>query len=83
MKGVFEDPQVIHNQLVRTMQHPTAGEIKVVGPAVTFGGCSNDVRFPPPLLGQHTRPVLKDVLGVDDQCIEELQNEKVIGCVDV
>ena len=59
MRSVFMDAQVQHNDLVRTVQHPTMGDVRVVGPAVSFSDSHNDIRSPPPTLGQHTDMVLQ------------------------
>ena len=59
MKSVFSNAQVQHNDLVRTVQHPTIGDMRVVGPAVRFSDSHNDIRSPPPTLGQHTDMVLQ------------------------
>ena len=51
--------QVRHNGLQRTVEHSTRGEVGVVGPAVRFSHSLNDIRGPPPTLGQHTDTVLQ------------------------
>jgi crotonobetainyl-CoA:carnitine CoA-transferase CaiB-like acyl-CoA transferase len=43
---------------VVTVDHPAAGEIKLVGPAVTYSLTPAEVRSAPPLLGEHTAVVL-------------------------
>jgi crotonobetainyl-CoA:carnitine CoA-transferase CaiB-like acyl-CoA transferase len=56
---VFQDPQVLHSQQVVTMTHPTAGEIRLVGPAVTYSLTPAQMTTPPPKLGEHTEEVLQ------------------------
>jgi crotonobetainyl-CoA:carnitine CoA-transferase CaiB-like acyl-CoA transferase len=66
MDQVFRDPQVVHSQQVVSIQHPTAGDISLVGPAVTYSLSPAQVMTPPPLLGEHTQAVLqawKDALN--------------------
>ncbi|HEV7129953.1 MAG TPA: CoA transferase [Ktedonobacterales bacterium] len=58
MAQVFADPQVAHSRQVVTVDHPAAGEIKLVGPAVTYSLTPAEVRSAPPLLGEHTAAVL-------------------------
>ena len=60
-----EDPQVRHRGLVRDVDHPTSGRIRVIGPPWKFGDGESAVA-PPPLLGQHTREVLMEWLSFDD-----------------
>ena len=38
-------------------QHPRAGKIKLVAPAVTYNGRRMEVRMPPPWLSEHTEEV--------------------------
>jgi crotonobetainyl-CoA:carnitine CoA-transferase CaiB-like acyl-CoA transferase len=57
MDQVFHDPQVIHSQQVVTVNHPTAGDIRLVGPAVTYSLTPAQVTMPPPMLGEHTEEI--------------------------
>ena len=59
MAEVFADPQVQHSQLAQYVEHPTVGRVGLVAPAVTFSSSQNQVRGPPPTLGQHTDTVLQ------------------------
>ncbi|XP_051023975.1 succinate--hydroxymethylglutarate CoA-transferase isoform X1 [Acomys russatus] len=78
MKDVFSEAQVLHNGLVMEMNHPTVGKISVPGPAVRYSKFKMSEAKPPPLLGQHTRQVLKEVLRYDDGAIGELLSSGVI-----
>ncbi|XP_053465691.1 succinate--hydroxymethylglutarate CoA-transferase isoform X1 [Nycticebus coucang] len=78
MKNVFAEPQVLHNGLVMEMEHPTVGEISIPGPAVRYSKFKMSEASPPPLLGQHTKHVLREVLGYDDRAIEELLSTGIV-----
>ena len=65
---VFDDPQVLHRDMLMQIEHPTAGAIRLPGMPVKFSGggdnssSPNDSQpTPPPLLGQHTREVLTEM----------------------
>ncbi|XP_013376610.1 PREDICTED: succinate--hydroxymethylglutarate CoA-transferase isoform X2 [Chinchilla lanigera] len=79
MKGVFAEPQVLHNGLVMEMNHPTAGKISVPGPAVRYSKFKMSEAKAPPLLGQHTTHILKDILGYDDRTIGKLLSAGVVS----
>ncbi|XP_049998338.1 succinate--hydroxymethylglutarate CoA-transferase [Alexandromys fortis] len=79
MKDVFSEAQVLHNGLVMEMDHPTAGKISVPGPAVRYNKFKMSEAKPPPLLGQHTKHILKEVLGYDDRAIGDLLCSGVIA----
>jgi crotonobetainyl-CoA:carnitine CoA-transferase CaiB-like acyl-CoA transferase len=74
---VFQDPQVLHQEMLVEMDHPTIGKIKNIGFPVKLSRTPAAVRRPPPLLGQHTEDLLKE-LGYGPQEIETLRKEKII-----
>uniref|UniRef100_A0A8C7AQM9 Succinyl-CoA:glutarate-CoA transferase n=1 Tax=Neovison vison TaxID=452646 RepID=A0A8C7AQM9_NEOVI len=78
MKNVFAEPQVLHNGLIMELKHPTVGKISVPGPAVRYSKFQMSEARPPPLLGQHTTHILKEVLGYDDRAIGELLGTGVV-----
>lgn len=75
---VFNDPHIKEIGLVKALPHPTAGQIKVVGPPVTYSDSANAARTAPPLLGQHTDEVLRNILEYDEQKINDLRQRKII-----
>ncbi|MGP1396038.1 MAG: CaiB/BaiF CoA transferase family protein [Inquilinaceae bacterium] len=58
IRAASEDPQVTHMGMITTYDHPTAGSVKVVGPAVTMSETPATVDRPAPLVGQHGREIL-------------------------
>jgi crotonobetainyl-CoA:carnitine CoA-transferase CaiB-like acyl-CoA transferase len=75
---VFADPQIMHREMLLHMPHPTVGEIPQVANPVRFSATPVKYLRPPPLLGEHTTEVLREVLEMDDASIAELQQRKVI-----
>ncbi|XP_013192986.1 succinate--hydroxymethylglutarate CoA-transferase [Amyelois transitella] len=78
MKDVFEDEHVQSIGLVQELVHPEAGKIKLVRPPTEYSEGGNLARTPPPTLGQHTRDILSEYLGYDDEMINDLYNKKVV-----
>ena len=62
---VFADPQVVHSGQVVTIDHPTVGDLPLVGPAVTYSATPAGVVLPPPLLGQHTAAIRRTLMEPD------------------
>ena len=55
-------PQAVARGMVQSVLHPTAGEIKLVAPAAKFStSTSAQIRRHPPLLGEHTDEVLREL----------------------
>jgi crotonobetainyl-CoA:carnitine CoA-transferase CaiB-like acyl-CoA transferase len=63
---VFADPQVNERGMVDHWKHPARDELRLVASPIKMSGTPVRKDFPPPLLGQHTDEVLRDVLGWDD-----------------
>jgi crotonobetainyl-CoA:carnitine CoA-transferase CaiB-like acyl-CoA transferase len=71
------DPQVEHNELIATVEHPSGGELRVVGMPVRFSETPGTIRIGPPAVGQHTDEVLAEI-GYGEEDIRTLRDE---GCV--
>ncbi len=75
---VFADPQVQARGMVDTWRHPFRPDLRLVGSPAKLSVTPVRKDLPPPLLGQHTREVLAEVLGLDAQRIDALERDKVI-----
>lgn len=78
MDRVFADPQVQARGLKMEVAHPTAVSVPLLASPLNIPTSPTTVRYPPPLLGQHTAEILHDFLGYDDEAIEALRREKVV-----
>ena len=72
------DPHTLARDMVRTVKHPTVGDLKMVGIPFRFSGTPGAIRRAPPLLVQHTEEVLGAELGLSTERIAQLRAEKVI-----
>lgn len=75
---VFADPQVQHRQLTLTAEHLEAGPVKLFGSPIRFVGVGDRDPMAPPVLGQHTDEVLREVLGLDEAAIADLRVRAVV-----
>jgi crotonobetainyl-CoA:carnitine CoA-transferase CaiB-like acyl-CoA transferase len=65
------DPQARHNEMVVEYEHPVAGTVKATGSPIHIGGAPARADTAPATLGQHTRPILRE-MGVDPDTIEKM-----------
>jgi len=77
MNEVFEDPQVRHLKITRTVPHKVLGDVEVVGQAVELSRTPWSVRSATPEPGEHTDAVLTE-LGYGAAEIAALRQKKVV-----
>lgn len=73
---VLGDSQVKHLGLVEEIEHPSAGKLKFVGPAVSYEKLPKVKAGPPPLLGEQTAAILTE-LGYSQADINALEKQGV------
>jgi formyl-CoA transferase len=66
------DPNTQARGMVVEMPHPKAGSVRLIGSPMKFSATPVEYRLPPPLLGEHTEEVLRDVLGMSGGAVREL-----------
>lgn len=77
LSELFADPQVHHRGMVVELEHPAAGRVRQTGVPVKFSATPGAVRTPPPLLGQHTDAILRE-LGYEADTIKKLHEDAVV-----
>lgn len=78
LAGVFSDEHVVARGIVAEVAHPEAGSVRLVSNPLRFGGARVPIRRPPPLLGEHTDEVLRE-LGRSDEQIGALRTSGAVG----
>ena len=71
-------PHTRANPLIMQYDHAAAGRLNCVGHPVTFVGQERGAGLPPPMPGQHTEEILREV-GLSPAAIDQLRREEVIG----
>ncbi len=72
----LDNDQVRHLGLVETVDHPTLGKVRQVGNPLAKPQSTNWVRRAPPVLGQHSGEILRE-LGIAQAGIDQLMAAKV------
>ena len=74
----LNDPQVIHRQMRIQALHSSLGEINLLGSPLKLSETPGEVRRAPPVLGEDTDQVLREVLGYEDSAIRGLHADGVV-----
>jgi crotonobetainyl-CoA:carnitine CoA-transferase CaiB-like acyl-CoA transferase len=78
LRQVFADPQVRHRGMRVEVPHPLAESVPLVASPIRLSDAPADPPCAPPTLGQHTREVLADVLGISGEEFDALRRSGVV-----
>jgi crotonobetainyl-CoA:carnitine CoA-transferase CaiB-like acyl-CoA transferase len=81
IEEAFNAPEMRERQRVNEIPHPTAGSVPNIEPPIGLSLTPTVDPVAAPLLGQHTKDVLRNTLGYDDDRIAELAKSGVFGAV--
>jgi crotonobetainyl-CoA:carnitine CoA-transferase CaiB-like acyl-CoA transferase len=73
----LSDPQAAAREMVRTLAHPSAGEVRTLGIPFRFSDTPAAIRRPPPRFSQHTAEVLAE-LGYTAEQVAALERDRVV-----
>jgi len=77
-REVAEDPQVKHMECLTSYDHPVAGAVRVVSPAIKMSKTPPRIERPAPLVGQHSREILGE-LGFSSAVIDDMIGRGVVA----
>jgi crotonobetainyl-CoA:carnitine CoA-transferase CaiB-like acyl-CoA transferase len=77
-KDLFDDRQVLANELIAAVDHPDWGRVRQTGALIRFESTPVKIERAAPLLGQHTDEILREFLGYDDAKLTVLRSRRVI-----
>jgi crotonobetainyl-CoA:carnitine CoA-transferase CaiB-like acyl-CoA transferase len=72
------DPQIAAREMVASLDHPTAGPVRVMGTPLKLSATPASLRTAPPTLGQHTDAILKQDVGLSEDDIRRLRDASAI-----
>jgi len=75
---VFADPQVRARGMVVPVAHPISPTLPLIANPIRFSATPLTRYDPPPLLGEHTEAVLREVVGCTDEEILALRQARAI-----
>lgn len=74
---VYQHPQVRARGMDVLVEHPVAGRIHAIGPAVKYSATPARITQPAPLLGQHTFAILESLGMTQEQC-QQLEADGIV-----
>ena len=74
----LSSPQTTGRGLVAEVEHPVAGTVQLLGSPIRWGEVPEDVRLPPPVLGEHVDEVLTGELGMTADDVQALRDAGVV-----
>jgi CoA:oxalate CoA-transferase len=77
-EDVFNDPHIAARHMLVTIDDPVAGPRKYARSPVHLSAAPEVPTGPAPQLGEHTRPILSDLLGYSQADVERLAGEGVV-----
>ena len=75
---LLQDAHLDARRMIETVDHLTAGAVRVLGIPVKLSGTPGAVRTAPPTLGQHTEEILRADCGMSAAEIAELKSSHVV-----
>jgi len=76
---MLENPQFVSRDFFEPVDHPYAGTRRLPGNIAKMSDADCRIRFPAPCLGQHNDYVFRELLGLTDKEMAELQEAGIIG----
>jgi crotonobetainyl-CoA:carnitine CoA-transferase CaiB-like acyl-CoA transferase len=73
IQAALGQPQSVAREMVVETDHPVLGKIPIVNRPIKFPGDPQPIPTAPPVLGQHTDEILRDVLGLTPEQIASLR----------
>jgi crotonobetainyl-CoA:carnitine CoA-transferase CaiB-like acyl-CoA transferase len=75
---LVDHPHLAHRGQILNMEHPKAGVVPMQGFSVHFGASPMQLRYPPPMMGQHTDAILTQWLAIAADEIAKLRERGVV-----
>lgn len=78
LTDAYADPQVVDRGGSVTVQHPAMGPVRIAASPIKFSETPVFDYSAPPLLGEHTEVVLREILGLSGEELSELRQQEII-----
>src|SRR3546814_10231129 len=79
IREALAQPQAVAREMVVETEHAVLGRIPIINRSIKFPGSEQPAPSAPPVLGQHTDEILRDVLGLSADAIAQLRASKTVS----
>lgn len=79
VRDALAQPQAVAREMVVETDHAALGTIRIVNRSIKFPENAQPVPEAPPVLGQHSDAILRDILGLDADAIAKLRDANVVA----
>ena len=74
----LSEPQVESREMIITVDHPVCGKVKLLGNPIKIYDTPKETFAPPPVLGEHNKEILSEILKYSEEKIKKLKELKVV-----
>lgn len=74
---LMQEPQVQHREMIQTVEHPTLGELKILGQPMKFSAMESRPATAAPAYGEHTYQILRKY-GYSEEEMSDLREKGVV-----
>jgi crotonobetainyl-CoA:carnitine CoA-transferase CaiB-like acyl-CoA transferase len=78
LEQTFAHPQVQHREMKIELEHPLSGKVSLIGNPIRFVEHPIQYELPPPVLGEHTGILLRELLGLSEERITALRERGIV-----
>ena len=77
-RELFDDPQVVANDLIADLPHSQWGRVQQTGMLTKFAATPGTIDRAAPMLGEHTDEILREYLGYSPDRIATLRADGIV-----
>tara|TARA_Y100000590_G_scaffold185810_1_gene211719 strand:- start:716 stop:1921 length:1206 start_codon:yes stop_codon:yes gene_type:complete len=79
---VVRDEQVEYRGMIKDIDHPRLGLIKSISSPINLSRTPTDSGGYAPIMGEHSRYVLTEIIGVSEDYIQDLETRGILSSID-